>query len=157
MAGFLGLRELLNIGVIKMMQTQMIEITPTNAVFLFACLTVVSFVAGMAIMAIIVRYRNWRVSASPVDYEAGAKEMDVIFQSLLPYAIKGITQAYKASERALKEVGQRLTGEQKAEVAGYIYDKIPDEIYGLRVKEYVSKEDFAIFIGETHATLLGDK
>jgi hypothetical protein len=53
---------------------------------------------------------------------------DAIEEALLPIVRYGIMAAYRLSENVMDELGARLQGTDKAEIARFVYELIPDTI-----------------------------
>jgi hypothetical protein len=65
---------------------------------------------------------------------------------LLPWAFKAIAGAYRLSEHAADELGQRLAGLNKKEIADALYDMLPAQIGNVPVgvvKTVISRDRFA--------------
>lgn len=77
----------------------------------------------------------------------GYPHEDIIEAALLPYLHHGIMAAYRASERFMDAVGERLRGADKARVAKLVYQYLPDTVtlvgVAWRWKEHVSEERFS--------------
>ena len=73
---------------------------------------------------------------------------DDIERVVLPYVYAAICAAYKLSERALEETGERMEGADKKIMADYAYGLLPDDLYGINVKKLVSQEQFENFVQE---------
>ena len=77
-------------------------------------------------------------------YEAQIEAM------LLPWLFKAIAGAYKLSESASEEIGERLTSLDKRAVADGLYDILPDMIGTIpvgMVKMAIGRERFAVLVG----------
>lgn len=69
----------------------------------------------------------------------------VIEPLLLPIIYEAICSAYRVSEKALDEVGDRLKGLDKKDIADSVYAMLPDEIGGhdiTVIKSVISRERF---------------
>ena len=69
--------------------------------------------------------------------------------ALLPIIYQAITSAYKMSEFAVDEIGERLSGSEKHQFALAIYDMLPARVGNFPVgilKTLISREQFASLV-----------
>lgn len=74
--------------------------------------------------------------------------------ALLPLAFQAICAAYRLSEQAMDEVGERLHGLDKKAIADQLYDLLPEQIgkFPLHlVKHLVSRERFEQLVQDAFA------
>jgi len=77
--------------------------------------------------------------------EQGYPHEAEIEAALLPYALKAIAIAYKMSEDAMDDIGERMRGLDKKAIADTLYELLPPVIGGIPVgiiKTFVSREKF---------------
>lgn len=74
--------------------------------------------------------------------------------ALLPFMLEAICLAYRLSERALDETGERLHGVDKKRLADWLWNALPDEVviplgpfhYTFRPKEVLDKESWSEWV-----------
>lgn len=89
-------------------------------------------------------FLKWQVQGYPNEA--------LIEAALLPLLYKAIMAAYRASERLMDAVGERLHGADKARIARLVYQYLPDtvSIAGIswRWKAHIDEHEFAAWLQE---------
>ena len=70
---------------------------------------------------------------------AKSDDKEAVEEALQPYLYYGISAAYKLSERGMDELRKRMAGPQKAEVASMVYDLLPEEVAGIKIKKVINQ------------------
>ena len=74
-----------------------------------------------------------------LQYKNLKPSLDTYEKYLEPFVFQAIISAYKLSEYAIDETGQRIKGADKKEIAIRIYNMLPDEIAGVDIVSIKTK------------------
>jgi hypothetical protein len=107
-------------------------------------IVLVSILASLAASAATVVILAWALPKLKQEEQGYPLEVQ-IEASLLPLAFEGICAAYRMSEMAMDEIGERMRGCDKKKLADGLYDLLPDTVGGFplsAVKAVVNRERF---------------
>lgn len=89
----------------------------------------------------------------------GKPDRSKVEEAIMPYVYKAIMAAYKTSEVAMDQLGERMKGADKEILADTVYHMLPDCLYiqgtKIPVKTFITEEQFKGMIKKAFMDFIG--